>query len=55
MAPSWREEYIQALHERDKREKASYERLDDKFIEACEHLPLFTFCVLVNVVKIQLF
>jgi hypothetical protein len=39
MAPSWREEYMQALHERDKREKASYERLDDKFIEACEHSP----------------
>ncbi|KAG0649032.1 Autophagy-related 16 [Hyphodiscus hymeniophilus] len=34
MAHSWREEYVQALHERDKREKASYGRLDSKFIEA---------------------
>lgn len=38
MAPSWREEYLQALQERDMREKASYERLDSKFIEACGFL-----------------
>ena len=36
MATSWREEYIQNLHERDEREKASYERLDNKFIAACK-------------------
>jgi len=31
---SWREEYIQALSDRDEREKASYERISDDFIEA---------------------
>ena len=41
MAPSWREEYIQALNERDIREKASHERLDSKFIEACKPFPSF--------------
>jgi hypothetical protein len=33
---SWRDEYIQALHERNKREKASYQQLDDQLIEACK-------------------
>ena len=33
---SWRDEYIQALHERDRREKASYQQVDDQLIEACE-------------------
>ncbi|RDW88509.1 autophagy protein [Coleophoma cylindrospora] len=31
---SWREEYIQALQERDKREEASYQRLDSGLIDA---------------------
>jgi len=31
---SWREEYIQALYYRDEREKASYERISDDFIDA---------------------
>ncbi|RDL39738.1 uncharacterized protein BP5553_04078 [Venustampulla echinocandica] len=31
---SWREEYIQALQERDEREKASYQRIDDELINA---------------------
>jgi hypothetical protein len=34
--PSWREEYAQALDERDEREKASYERISEDFIDACE-------------------
>lgn len=34
---SWRDEYTQALHERDKREKASYQQLDDQLIEACKY------------------
>jgi len=34
MGASWHEEYIQALNERDKREKASYARLDDTFLGA---------------------
>jgi hypothetical protein len=34
--PSWREEYAQALDERDAREKASYERISEDFIDACE-------------------
>ncbi|TVY18412.1 Autophagy protein 16 [Lachnellula arida] len=33
---SWRNEYIQNLHERDRREKASYQQVDDQLIEACE-------------------
>jgi hypothetical protein len=36
---TWRDEYIQALHERDKREKASYQQLDDQLIEACKSHP----------------
>lgn len=55
MAPSWREEYVQALHERDKREKASYERLDNKFIEACVFLPSFLISDLADLGKIQRF
>lgn len=55
MAPSWREEYIQALQERDKREKASYERLDNNFIGACEYLPSFTSYVLANRWEIHCF
>lgn len=35
---SWRDEYVQALHERDRREKASYQQLDDQFIEAFTQL-----------------
>jgi hypothetical protein len=33
---SWRDEYIQALKDRDDDGKASYQRIDDEFIEACE-------------------
>jgi hypothetical protein len=32
---SWREEYMSALDERDGREKASYERISEDFIDAC--------------------
>jgi len=35
---SWREEYIQALNDRDQREKASCERIGDDFIEAYTNL-----------------
>ncbi|TVY42413.1 Autophagy protein [Lachnellula subtilissima] len=35
---SWRNEYIQALHERDRREKASYQQVDDQLIEAFTQL-----------------
>lgn len=35
---SWREEYIQALNDRDQREKASYEHLSNDFIDTCKHL-----------------
>ncbi|KAE8450979.1 hypothetical protein EG329_005419 [Mollisiaceae sp. DMI_Dod_QoI] len=31
---SWRDDYIQALQERDQRERASYQRLDDELIAA---------------------
>jgi len=31
---SWREEYIEALKERDEREKAIYQRIDDQLIDA---------------------
>lgn len=31
---SWRDEYTQALHDRDVREKASYQRISDDFIDA---------------------
>jgi hypothetical protein len=34
--PSWREEYMRALDERDGREKASYERISEDLIDACE-------------------
>lgn len=34
---SWRDEYIQALHERDEREKASYQRVDAELIQACTY------------------
>jgi len=33
--PSWREEYLAALDERDGRERASYERITEDFIDAC--------------------
>lgn len=32
---SWRGEYLQALQDRDEREKASYQRVDVELIEAC--------------------
>ncbi|TVY54282.1 Autophagy protein 16 [Lachnellula cervina] len=35
---SWRNEYIQNLHERDRREKASYQQVDDQLIEAFTQL-----------------
>ncbi|TVY84221.1 Autophagy protein, partial [Lachnellula suecica] len=35
---SWRDEYIQALHERDTRQKASYQQVDDQLIEAYTQL-----------------
>lgn len=31
---SWRDEYIQALNERDERERAGYERIDEQLIDA---------------------
>ena len=34
---SWREEYVQALYDRNVREKASYERISDDFIDACKY------------------
>lgn len=34
---SWRDEYIQALRDRDEREKASYQRLDADLITACSY------------------
>lgn len=36
---SWRDEYIQALRDRDDREKATYQRIDEEYIEACDFLP----------------
>jgi len=36
--PSWRDEYILALRDRDEREKASYPTLDDEFIHAFTNL-----------------
>ncbi|KAF4626999.1 hypothetical protein G7Y89_g11157 [Cudoniella acicularis] len=35
---SWRDEYMQALLERDLREKASYDRIDDELVEAFTQL-----------------
>lgn len=35
---SWRDEYTQALRERDERERASYQRLDDELIAAFTNL-----------------
>ncbi|KUJ22210.1 autophagy protein [Mollisia scopiformis] len=35
---SWRDEYVQALQERDQRERASYQRLDDDLIAAYTNL-----------------
>jgi len=37
---SWREEYIKSLSDRDEREKASYERISDEFIDACKYYKL---------------
>jgi hypothetical protein len=39
---SWRDEYIQALHDRDERERASYQRVDTELIQACKHFPSFS-------------
>ncbi|KAG4441373.1 hypothetical protein IFR05_003130 [Cadophora sp. M221] len=35
---TWRDEYIQALHDRDEREQASYQKLDADLIEAFTNL-----------------
>ena len=32
---SWREDYFQALRDRDRRERSAYEKLDDDLIAAC--------------------
>lgn len=34
MTTSWRDEYVQALQDRDERERASYRRIDDELIAA---------------------
>jgi hypothetical protein len=33
---SWREEYMNALDERDQRERAGYDRISEDFIDACK-------------------
>jgi hypothetical protein len=48
---SWREEYIEALKERDEREKAIYQRIDDQLIDACECFLLKSLVVVANVLK----
>ena len=32
---SWRDEYIQALQDRDQRERSDYQKVDDDLISAC--------------------
>lgn len=44
---SWREEYMQALSERDEREKSTYQRITTDFIEACRYIIIVLQCSLI--------
>lgn len=46
MTISWRDDYLQALDERDQREKSNLARVDDQLIAACKFTSFFWFRVI---------